>query len=144
MSGPRFSLYSFRRLFLQFASWLPCLLSVSLPAPSLQISLQKSSWFPPQPPSLWWFHPCSSISTAFVLCGPPLTSSICQEPACLAFVSKPFLIAWGKAFCASVASHTYIHTCMHIFIHACIYTYIHARIHTCVCVCICIYTHAHT
>lgn len=52
---------------------------------------------------------------------------------------KPFLIAWGKAFCASITSQTYLHTCMH----ACIYSYMRAYLctymHTYIRVCVYIY-----
>lgn len=71
---------------------------------------------PPQPPLLCRFYPCSSVSTASVLCGPLLTSSACQEPAWVAFLQL-FLMAWGKALCASVAPHTYTHACTHTYVH---------------------------
>lgn len=126
MSGPRFSLYSSLRLFLWFATQLPCLLSVSLPAPSLQI---------------FWIFARPSWSLLSVRCwvGPTHVPAFPQSLCCmgLSFLlhqSVKSLLAWhffseafpdylGQSLLLCVHSSTYMNVYI-CYIHIYVYIYI--------------------
>lgn len=135
--------------FISEAASLVCLM-VALPSVCLSSStvitdiFTKSSW------SRLSLH-CSGGSTHVPAFPQPLccVGLLLLHPSVKSLLAwhlspKPFLIAWGKAFCASITSHTYLHTCMH----ACIYSYMCAYLctymHTYMCVYIYMYIHAHT